>query len=137
MNKAKVEILMNIVDTLVATYEAKNDDYGDSFARVRNKYGNVAILVRLTDKFSRLEALLGGAVQKVKDESVEDTLLDMAAYCLMEIMERKYAMRMSGRTAELEVPPPPQHTVAERSTSPMSPIGFCLPELKDRPISEE
>jgi hypothetical protein len=32
-----------------------------------------------------------GAEQKVKDESIEDTLMDLANYCIMELVERKMA----------------------------------------------
>ena len=71
------------------TYKAKNADYGDSFAQVRCKYPN-AILIRLNDKLNRLETLMNGAEQHVSDESVEDTLLDLANYCIMELVERKY-----------------------------------------------
>lgn len=71
------------------TYKAKNADYGDSFAQVREKYPN-AILIRLNDKMNRLESLMNGAEQHVNDESVEDTLLDLANYCIMELVERKY-----------------------------------------------
>lgn len=71
------------------TYKAKNADYGDSFAQVREKYPN-AILIRLNDKLNRLETLMNGAEQHVNDESIEDTLLDLANYCIMELVERKY-----------------------------------------------
>lgn len=71
------------------TYKAKNADYGDSFVQVREKYPN-AILIRLNDKLNRLETLMNGAEQHVNDESVEDTLLDLANYCIMELVERKY-----------------------------------------------
>ena len=71
------------------TYKAKNADYGDSFAQVRCKYPN-AILIRLNDKLNRLETLMNGAEQHVSDESVEDTLLDLANYCIMELVERRY-----------------------------------------------
>lgn len=71
------------------TYKAKNADYGDSFAQVREKYPN-AILIRLNDKLSRLETLMNGAQQHVNDESVDDTLLDLANYCIMELVERRH-----------------------------------------------
>ena len=71
------------------TYKAKNADYGDSFAMVREKYPN-AILIRLNDKLNRLETLMNGAEQKVNDESVDDTLLDLANYCIMELVERRH-----------------------------------------------
>ena len=47
------------------------------------KYGPIAGLVRISDKFNRLENLLMGNDAKVKDERVEDTLLDLANYCIM------------------------------------------------------
>lgn len=71
------------------TYKAKNADYGDSFAMVRNKYPN-AILIRLNDKLNRLETLMNGAERHVQDESVDDTLLDLANYCIMELVERRH-----------------------------------------------
>ena len=79
---------MQVCKELNSLYEAKNHDYGDSFAKVRNELGNVAILVRLYDKVERLKTLLMGADAKVKDESAEDSLKDMANYALMELVER-------------------------------------------------
>lgn len=85
-NKSKIEIHADICKKLNDTYKAKNNDYGDSFAMVRGKYHN-AILIRLNDKLSRLETLMDGATQKVNDESIKDTLLDLANYCLLELIE--------------------------------------------------
>ena len=88
-NMNKVEIHKGICDNMNYTYATKNADYGDSFARVRREEGPASILVRLKDKLYRLETILHGADIKVKDETVEDTLLDMANYCIMELTERK------------------------------------------------
>ncbi|MBW9154255.1 DUF1599 domain-containing protein (plasmid) [Clostridium estertheticum] len=79
---------MEVCKELNSLYEAKNHDYGDSFAKVRNELGNTAILVRLYDKVERLKTLLQGAEQKVKDESIEDCFKDLANYCIMELVER-------------------------------------------------
>ena len=84
----KASLHMVICNELTKTYEVKNADYGDSFAQVRQRVPN-AILVRLFDKLLRLETLLNGAEAQVKDESIEDTLLDMANYCIMEVIERR------------------------------------------------
>ena len=84
----KVEVHKQICDELNKVYEAKNHDYGDSFARVRTQYPQ-SINIRLWDKLLRLDQLNNGAVAQVKDESIEDTLLDMANYCIMEVIERR------------------------------------------------
>ena len=79
-----------LCDQLNKTYSKKNADYGDSFAMTRAEFGNQAILIRLSDKFFRLKTLLqSGSAAQVSDESIEDTLLYLANYCLMEVVERK------------------------------------------------
>lgn len=84
----KIQIHKNIVLELNKLYEDKNKDYGDSFAILRRKYGNPAILIRLEDKLQRLERLMLSGEQYVKDESIEDTLRDLANYAIMELVER-------------------------------------------------
>ena len=69
------------------TYIKKNHDYGDSFSRSYKKYGLVAAMVRMEDKWNRLDSLASGAEQKVSDETIRDTLLDLAGYCIMTTME--------------------------------------------------
>lgn len=76
-----------ICHQLTAIYEAKNHDYGDSFARVRGMHPE-AICIRLWDKLLRLESLMHGKTAKV-DESIEDTLKDLANYAIMELVERR------------------------------------------------
>jgi phosphoglycolate phosphatase-like HAD superfamily hydrolase len=77
---------LQVVQKLYEIYRMKNADYGDSFRKVRGIVPN-AILVRLYDKLFRLETLLKGAKRQVKDESVRDTLMDLANYAIMEVME--------------------------------------------------
>lgn len=77
-----------IFDTLLnqikATHEKKNHDYGNSFIKSMNEFGMIAAAIRLSDKLSRFKTLINSAAQ-VKDESIEDTLLDMAAYAIMTV----------------------------------------------------
>ena len=84
----KGELHRQICESLNKTYIRKNADYGDSYGQLRTKYPD-SILIRLFDKFSRLERLITGHEAQVKDESVEDTLMDMANYALMEVVERR------------------------------------------------
>ena len=41
------------------------------------------LLFRMTDKFTRIITLTKTAIAQVKDETIEDTLLDFANYCLL------------------------------------------------------
>lgn len=77
------QLLQQIHDT----YVKKNHDYGDSFSRSFKKYGLVAAMVRMEDKWNRLDNMALGAEQKVADETIRDTLLDLAGYCVMTTME--------------------------------------------------
>jgi hypothetical protein len=86
--KIKVKTHMDICKELTDLYERKNADYGDSFARLRNEIPD-AILVRIYDKYSRLKTLMNGNEQQVKDESIDDTLIDLANYCILELIERR------------------------------------------------
>ena len=85
---SKYEIHAKICEELTQIYYNKNQDYGDSFAIVRAKVPD-AIRVRLWDKMLRLDDLLSGADALVQSETIEDTLKDMANYCLMELIERQ------------------------------------------------
>lgn len=85
---SKYEIHAKICEELTQIYYNKNQDYGDSFAIVRAKVPD-AIKVRLWDKMLRLDNLLSGSNALVQSETIEDTLKDMANYCLMELIERQ------------------------------------------------
>lgn len=61
----------------------KNLAYGDSFTKSVDKYGLSVIGVRLSDKYNRIEHLITHNELKENDESLEDTLLDMAGYAIL------------------------------------------------------
>ena len=80
----QIEEHKKLVEFLHDVYVRKNHDYGDSFSRSFGKYG---VTAALEDKWNRLENLAGGAKQRVLDEGLRDTCLDLANYCLMTVME--------------------------------------------------
>nr|DAG78548.1 MAG TPA: Nucleotide modification associated domain 1 [Caudoviricetes sp.] len=43
--------------------------------------------IRLTDKLNRLCSLTKNSSQRVQDESIEDTLKDLATYSVMTLIE--------------------------------------------------
>lgn len=85
----KVELHMNLCADLHETYVAKNTAYGNSFSITFKEFGIISALTRMSDKWNRIKALATGTRNDVKDESLEDTLLDLANYCLMTVMELK------------------------------------------------
>ena len=78
-----------IVNGLTELYKAKNSDYGDSVHETYLKYGLTSFLVRMEDKMSRLRSLStkSSAEQRAKDESIRDTLLDLANYAIIAVIE--------------------------------------------------
>lgn len=81
----KVEQFMAITKSMTKTYAAKNHDYGNSFEQSLDEFGLVASAVRLGDKMNRIKSLIKKEAQ-VKDESIKDTLQDMANYAIMTVM---------------------------------------------------
>lgn len=70
------------------TYVDKNHDYGGSFGKSIAEFGPIAGIVRMEDKMNRIKSLIKkGGDQKVTDESIKDTLLDLANYAIMLCME--------------------------------------------------
>ena len=85
--KNKADKHKTICKELSDIYKKKNHDYGDSFAILYEKFGMQSTVIRLWDKLLRLETLLDQDRQ-VEDESIEDTLKDLANYCIITLMER-------------------------------------------------
>jgi hypothetical protein len=88
-----------LIEELKEIHSSKNHDYageGDPFRNFKLSE-NLGIpawkgcLIRISDKFSRLCSFANKEEFKVKDESVEDTLKDLAVYsliCLILYKER-------------------------------------------------
>ena len=75
-----------IMREMLKTYRDKNADYGDSFSKSYQEFGLTAPVVRMSDKMERLKSL-SKAEARVKDESIRDTLVDLANYSIMTVLE--------------------------------------------------
>ena len=84
---SKVERHKKICDELNALYAKKNHDYGDSFHISFVEEGMSMPRIRLGDKFNRFKNLSRNNNPEVNDESIRDTLIDLANYAIMTILE--------------------------------------------------
>lgn len=83
-----INLFEDITIQMRDTYERKNADYGNSFEEQYNEYGLISSCIRLEDKLRRLKSL-SKSEARVKDESIEDTLLDLANYSILTIMSMR------------------------------------------------
>ena len=82
----KTNQFKNIVAELLSIYMIKNHDYGDSCGDTFKKIGIISAVTRITDKTNRLISL-STKEARVNDESIEDTLMDLANYAIMTLIE--------------------------------------------------
>lgn len=85
-NKNEVEMFKEITDEMLSLYERKNTDYGSSVHDTYMDFGLVSFLVRIQDKINRLKRLTNHEAL-VKDEKIEDTLMDLANYSILAMIE--------------------------------------------------
>lgn len=81
-----------LIEEISALHESKNSDYsvdGDPLSNLRRCQALgvdpfLGVLVRLTDKQSRIEELVKGKTPK--HESIRDSLIDQAVYSLLAVL---------------------------------------------------
>lgn len=78
----------DICDELNRIYNNKNIDYGNSFSETYDKFGIIAPIIRINDKVNRLNAIVKNDEMLVS-ETIIDTLMDLANYSIMTVMELK------------------------------------------------
>lgn len=84
---SKVEHHADLCKEINDLYARKNHDYGDSFHQTFTEEGLAMARIRLGDKFNCFKTLSRATEKKVTDESIRDTLLDLANYALMTVLE--------------------------------------------------
>lgn len=80
--KATNTIFNEILENIKYTHDKKNDDYKDSYSDTMKRFGTKSGLVRIYDKFNRIENILDSE-GKANFESAEDNLQDLATYAIM------------------------------------------------------
>lgn len=84
--KEDEERFKKITEDMFELYKAKNTDYGSSVHKTYQEFGLTSFLVRLSDKLNRA-ITLNRQDAMVKSEKIEDTLLDLANYSILALIE--------------------------------------------------
>ena len=79
----------SVLDEMKELHAKKDKDYGSAFHKSFEEFGITAGVVRLNDKMERVKSLVKNGKAEVKDESLLDSLKDMASYAVMLYVELK------------------------------------------------
>lgn len=90
-----IDVFKSITGEMTRLFEIKNKNYGNSFSKQFEEYGLTSVCIRLEDKLNRLKSLNkqlqdsqnGITDVNIDDESIKDTLIDLANYSVLAIME--------------------------------------------------
>ena len=86
IGKVTIMTFKSLLDEMHETYKKKNSDYGNSFKQTHLQFGEIAGLVRISDKVNRLISLSKKDDSGAYFESKRDTYMDLANYCLMQVL---------------------------------------------------
>ena len=84
--KEDVDRFKEITDKMFETFKAKNHDYGYSFSNLFNECGMTYAYGHMAEKLERVKSLMKDEA-KVKGEGMKDSLLDLANYAILTVME--------------------------------------------------
>lgn len=85
--KEEIKVFNELTKQISDTFAAKRKDYGQTTSETYDKFGPVSMLTRMHDKMGRLDNILVKQGKNNVGEKVEDTLLDLANYALITILE--------------------------------------------------
>lgn len=83
----ETEKFKKIAEELTALYDKKNAAHGNAFSQTYKTLGLISAVTRISDKFNRLVNLSKNREIDNCGESIDDTLRDMACYCIMTLIE--------------------------------------------------
>ena len=92
-----IEKFKKLTAEMANLYEEKNRNYGNSFDKSLDEDGLLVSKIRLGDKFNRFSSLLKQQSNGTSDESIKDTLIDLANYAIMSIiwMENQNSIKLN------------------------------------------
>ena len=84
--KTDADRFKEITDKMFETFKAKNHDYGSSFSNLFKECGMTYAYGHMAEKLERVKSLMKDEA-KVKGERMKDSLLDLANYAILTVME--------------------------------------------------
>lgn len=103
--QTREKMFSEITGQMLETYLQKNADYGNSFEESLDEDGPIAFKVRAGDKWHRIKQLMKKDQEaQVKDETLEDTIMDLANYCIMFLIwkeKEKYKNKFASNIDEV------------------------------------
>lgn len=75
----------NILEQMSDLHARKNSDYGDAAYEGYKEFGITYYIIQLHNKLNRLKSLTKDASKPQVNESLEDTLIDLASYSVMAL----------------------------------------------------
>lgn len=86
-----VQEFASVATDAVILYAKKNHDYGNSFDKGMDDIGEAYGIGRIYDKVNRLVTLTKPSCESkaITDETLDDTLMDLACYSIMLLKYRK------------------------------------------------
>lgn len=79
----------SVLDEMKELHAKKNQDYKGSFHDLFKEYGMPYALGHLEEKLNRVKAITENGGNAVKNEHIEDSVIDMACYAVMLYVELK------------------------------------------------
>ena len=77
-----VSFIQKLIEMLLL-FDKKQHDYGSTNI---GQFGTYGIVVRLNDKMERLKNVIAKRRGRVKNETIRDTLIDMANYAIIAML---------------------------------------------------
>lgn len=81
--------IVHVCNELAETLIRKNRDYGDSYKKLKDEYGDLALIIRQSDKLERLKTLQQNS--NLVNESTTDTKKDGAGYYVLDLAWERMA----------------------------------------------
>lgn len=98
--KEEIKQFKKMIDDMYNTFKAKRHDYGASTTESFNEFGPISMYIRMYDKMSRFKTLMNKDTDEFKvRESIYDTLLDLANYALITVLEYQNFIELQERAA--------------------------------------
>ena len=89
MMKVRPSIFDHILEQMSDVHRRKNADYGDAAHEGYKEFGIQYYIIQLHNKLQRLKSLTKDNSKPQVNESIEDTLLDLANYAVMALESRR------------------------------------------------